>query len=267
MWLQLVHRRPPRAHRVRPARIRARLERRVVLPERNHPHTREILPHDRPDLGQQRRVRCIRPRVVVHHDLPLHLPVVHRVRKTGPPTSRPWVKFATIPYGFRTVAVQRVFGRKVHKKRRACLGKPQGVVVGRDDVRVHRRLDPVCIRRPITALVPTQQRKHILGRCDHAKRIRHRPCVQQAMRRLDPRADRDGRGTLKDGLRSLVVSVPLLHLVPEYLRDPPDVDLPRRIQPRVPQLGERAHRRRAVARVVHRPIKQVRIQHRVVVRG
>jgi len=129
-------------------------------------------------------------------------------------------QFKTIPQiiqarllTFGTVRMEGVFRSEIHKESRSSFGKPERIVLRRDDIGIHRRLYPSLERRPESQLLlsATEDIKDILLIVDDPKPVRRASSVQHPMTSLYacPNCER----AFEDRLCGLVFAVPRLELV------------------------------------------------------
>ena len=123
--------------------------------------------------------------------------------------------------------MEGMFRSEIHKESGSRLRKPERIVFGRDDVRIHRGLYPSLKRRLRSQLLfpTTENIKHVLLIVDDPKSVRRASSIQHPMTGLDARSD--GERAFKNSLRGLVFAVPRLEFVAKEEFDALDVHLPR----------------------------------------
>lgn len=140
-----------------------------------------------------------------------------------------------------------MFRGKVHKESRPGLGKPERLVLGRDDIRIHRRLYPSLKRRLESQFLfpSTENIEHIFLIVDDPESVRRASGVQHSVTGLD--AFPNGERTFENRLRSFVVAVPWLELIAKEKFNTLDVHLPGRVQPGVINVRQTADGRGEMA--------------------
>lgn len=133
--------------------------------------------------------------------------------------------------------MKSMFRSKVHKKSRTGLRKPERIIFGRDDVRIHRRFYSFLESRFESQLLfsASENIEHVLLVVDDPEPVSRASSVKELMAGLYtcPKSER----TFKNSLGGLVFAVPRLVFVTKEEPDASDVHLPGRVQSGVVDVG------------------------------
>lgn len=163
--------------------------------------------------------------------------------------------------------MESVFRSEIHKESRSGLGKPERLVFGRDDIRIHRGLYPSLKRRLESQFLfsSTENIEYIFFIVDDPESVRRTSGVQHSMAGLD--AGPNGERTFENRLRGFVFPVPRLELIAEEEFNTLDVHLPGRVQPGVVDVRQTTDGRGEMAGEPDGAIEHELVSFRKPVRG
>ena len=155
-----------------------------------------------------------------------------------------------------------MFRGEIHKESRPGLGKPERLILRRDDIRIHHRLYPFLKRRLESQFLfsTTENIEHIFLIVDDPEPIRGTPSIQHPMAGLD--ACPNGERTFENRLRGFIFAVPRLELIAKEELNPFDIHLPGRVQPGVINVRQTADGRGGMAGEPNGAIEYVPVSFR-----